>query len=224
MKRYLLHRLHRLHWLLGLGASTALLSSIGGRQAATQNRDRLSQARPPAVEAPGTAEPAPPPGGPLVEALGGIDFVPERERLEAQLDNPLEKLIQVTRPSEQTIDPGVRLRALQALASYPSGQTERVLGEAIAAHDEARDGVELLYLRAAISSYARIAGARAVAAITPLLDHASRDVRADAAHALALTRAPVAIPGLRQRRRVERTPQVISALDAAIRTINTAGN
>lgn len=62
-------------------------------------------------------------------------------------------------------------------------------------------------------------GASAVSSLTPLLEHAVKDVRADAAAALALTGSGDALPHLRARLAVEDDPLVRLAIIDSIRVL-----
>jgi HEAT repeat protein len=163
----------------------------------------------------------PPPGDPaVIELLSGIDFVPARNALDRALgEGAVTELIALARGESDEADPGVRIRAYRALADYPAPATQRALTEAVGQHAAFDRGIDLVYLRAAVDSLARVAGPEALVTLAPLLDHPSRDVRAGAADALAETGAPGAVLALRRRLQIESVEQVRLALSAAIRAL-----
>jgi hypothetical protein len=159
-------------------------------------------------------------GQTVSELLSGIDFVPSRPALDDAMGATApEELIAIAVGSDPDLDdPGLRIRAYRALALYPSPATEQALRAALVRHGTKVIGVEVLYLRAAIDSLARVAGAGAVDAIGAMLGHPSRDVRADAARALGLTRSDRAACYLRPIRGQDVT-QVNVAIDEALREV-----
>ena len=163
----------------------------------------------------------PPPGDPaVVESLSGIDHVPTRGTLDGLLGGAAEStLIAIARGiAEESADPGVRIRALRALAAYPSAATETALREAIADHAGEQE-LDTLYLRAAVDSLVQVAGPDAVTDLVPLLDHASRDVRASTARGLGDTGSDAAVSPLRARLSVEEVGQVRLAIAEALRVL-----
>ena len=169
-----------------------------------------------------TSAPAePPPGDPaVVEALSGIDYVPTRGTLDGLFGIAAESaLIDIARgTADESADPGVRLRAYRALAAYPGASTESALRAAIADHAGGGD-LDTLYLRAALESLVQVAGPDAVDDLVPLLDHASRDVRASTARALGDTGSDAAVSPLRARLSVEEVGQVRLAIAEALRAL-----
>ena len=162
-----------------------------------------------------------PPGDPrVVELLSGIDFVPTRAALDAALGAGAEsQLIAIARGSaEEAADPGVRIRAYRALSLYPGAAIESELRAAIVEHSGGTE-VDMLYLRAAVDSLVALAGPTAVDDLVPLLDHASRDVRASAAFGLGDTGSEDAVPPLRDRLAVEQVGQVRLAIAEALREL-----
>jgi hypothetical protein len=156
------------------------------------------------------------------DQLGGIDHVPDRETLDALFDDDDQAeaaLIDLARNRTGEVDPGVRIRALRALALYSGKAVESALADAVDDHRLARDGVDIAYLRAAMQSLAVVAGKQAVRTIAPVLDHVIRDARAAAADALAATRDKLALTPLYGRLALETAPMVRLALEAAIRSL-----
>ncbi len=153
----------------------------------------------------------------LQELLSGIDLVPTREELNT-ISVTGDDLIAIARDTEQ--DPGLRIRAYRALALYPGANTEKALSDAIDEHGSVADGVETIYVRAAMDSLAVVAGVQGVAHITPMLGHPSRDVRAGAAYALSVCGDPDVIPALRDMvNDPDEVAQVKTACIEAIRTL-----
>lgn len=164
---------------------------------------------------------APPGDARVVELLSGVDYVPNRAALDDALGAAVaaDDLVAIARGSApESADPGVRIRAYRALGLYPGSATEAALRAALA-ENAAGAGVETLYLRAAAESLVKVAGAGAVDDIVPLLDHASRDVRATAAVALGRTGSDAAVPSLRARLSVEEVGQVRLAIAEALRAL-----
>lgn len=178
-----------------------------------------------AVDVPALGELDPPAGDPnLVELLSGIDFVPSRPALDAQLGPTAEaQLIAIARTGSPIADPGVRIRAYRALALYATPTTESELIDAVSmsGHGGGTDTLDNLYLRAAMDSLATVAGPDGVVHISPHLNHASRDVRAAAARALATCGSAAAVQPLRARLLVEPEEQVKAAISKAIRVLDS---
>jgi hypothetical protein len=189
----------------------------------------------------GLPPPQPPPQGEvttledssarLFHLLTAIDYVPSRADLEPVLGTDSEQaasyLKSLARDAGGDIEPAVRIRAYRALAEYPGLVTELALVDAVNQHRARTDGVEIAYLRAAMRSLALVGKVRAVDTLRIVLDHPSRDARAAAAAALALTESPDALPWLYQRRLIEESEgvdQVLLALNAAIRALNDTRN
>ncbi len=162
-----------------------------------------------------------PPGDPaVVEMLTGIDYIPTRGTIDSALGaDAVDQLIAIAGgDAAESADPGVRIRAYRALALYPGAATEAELRAGILQHS-AGSGVDTLYLRAAVDSLVQIAGPDAVDDVVPLLDHASRDVRASAAMALGDTGSEDAVSPLRARLSVEQVGQVRLAIAEALREL-----
>lgn len=158
------------------------------------------------------------PDADVADILTGVDFVPGKPALDDVLDDPNPDLIALAADTE--MDPGLRMRAVRALALYPGLETRTVLLAIIADNEDAASGTETLLVRAAMYALATIDGAAAVGPLAPLLDHPSLDVRADAAHALGLTGSPAADPFLRERRNIETSEQARWAIEEALRTLS----
>jgi HEAT repeat protein len=160
----------------------------------------------------------PPAGDPdVVEELSGIDYVPNRSALDDLFDGAAASdLIEL---AEEEPDPGVRMRALRALALYPGAETAAALRDAIAEHGDDDTGTPTLMTRLAALSLARVDGAAAVPDLADLMNHPSRDVRATVAEALAVTNSADAVPILRDRLAVEPVEQVRLAIADALREL-----
>lgn len=160
----------------------------------------------------------PPDGDPaVVEELSGIDYVPTRSSLDDLFDGAAaEDLIEL---AAEEPDPGVRMRALRALALYPGDETAAALRAAIDEHGGQETGTATLMTRLAALSLAKVDGAAAVLDLAALLEHDSRDVRASVAEALAETGSPSAVPILRDRLPVEPIEQVRLAITDALRKL-----
>ncbi len=157
----------------------------------------------------------------LIEILSGVSYVPPRPALDSALGGgAVDTLISIATGAHPVDDPGVRLRAYRALSEYPDPTVEDALRDAVAAHGAGTDPMDNLLVRAAMDSLARIAGESAVDDISVHLTHASRDVRAAAARALAECGSQTALPLLRSRLLVEPESQVKAALSRAIRDLD----
>ncbi len=163
----------------------------------------------------------------LEELLSGIDFVPSRLHFD-EADVADTDLIEIARDADA--DAGHRIRAYRALAHYPGESAEKALEDAIPEHGEIAAGVDTIYVRAAMHSLAVVArelellepghSEAAVAVIQPMLDHPSRDVRADAARAMGACEWTDAIPALHERlNHPGEVAQVKIALAEAIRAL-----
>ena len=159
------------------------------------------------------------PSAQLVDALSGIDFVAQRPVLDLLLGaTPGEALAAIA--ATETVDPGIRLRALRAIALYPSPESRAALTVEIAAHGAATRGTELLHLRPAVDALGVIGQPEDVAAIVPMLDkEESRDVRATAAYALRDIGSSAASGPLRARLGKEHAEQVKFAISDALRVL-----
>jgi HEAT repeat protein len=153
----------------------------------------------------------------ITDALSGIDYVPTQPELDAILDAPVEDLIAIA--ADKGSDQGIRIRAYRALALYPTAESETALRQAILDHSIAVTGASVIYLRAAMESLVLVAVADAVDALTPQLDHPSRDIRTAAARALELTGSAAAVNPLRARLAIEDIEQVRQAITKALRAL-----
>jgi hypothetical protein len=194
-----------------IGLALAAAGALAVARAAT---GPALPAAPPPAAAPGDS--------PTVEALSGIDFIPNRATLDDVLgDSASSDLIAIASGQVSALnDSGVRLRAYRALALYPGDATAAALRDALARHGSAHNGVDTLYLRAAMGALAPVAGAAAVSDLAPLLDHPNQDVRTDAARALGATGSSDAIPPLRTRLSTETVQQVRLAIAEALRELS----
>jgi hypothetical protein len=164
---------------------------------------------------PATAAAAPPARERIESMLSHIERVPGREQLLAASPDA-EKLLRdlVQRPSTRVL---ARTRAIALLRFFPSPATAAVLRELCkpAAASKAV-GVAFLDFRAALGSYAVVAGPAAIEVIQPLLAHSSMDVRLAAVRALSELRSPRVLGLLEARRRVETAPTVKHFLEREV--------
>jgi HEAT repeat protein len=174
-------------------------------------------------------------GGPMPakevrDLLGAIDFVPTIEMIDGVMGaSAADDLAELA--ADPATDAGVRLRAIHALARYPSDDSRTTLYAVIATLGAATAGADALLLRAAIEALGEIGGPDAVATITPFLAVGStpdvcagmRDVRATAAEALRVIGSPTAVPALRARQvegsNKEPCEQVSLAITEALRDL-----
>lgn len=158
-------------------------------------------------------------GDPVQELLSGVDFVPGRDGLDAAAGGQAEAdLLDLARAESDGHDPGIRLRAIRALALYPGSDAATALEQVIADNADG-EGLSTLYTRAALMALAEVDGSAAVGTIAAQLDHPVLDVRATAARALAATDAATAVAPLRERLGEEKSPQVRLAISSAIRQL-----
>ena len=164
-------------------------------------------------------------------ALTPIDTVPTRPVLDnafppgqAQSDLLADAL--GSGGSGSAVDPGVRLRAIAALASYdpqPGGSNDVVhpaLLQIISANTSARTGTNVLVLRAAIETLGHLQVPSDVTVLEGLLEHPSRDIEAAAALALGNLCNTTAINALRTRyAEPGTTDQVKLAISEALRIL-----
>ncbi len=159
----------------------------------------------------------------LIALLGAMDFVPSRNHLEEVMGpSPVDELLEIIGiGAVDPASPGVRLRAVRALAQYPGEPARAALREVIGAYSAAQRGFDLLLLRAAIEGLAVIGGAAAVTDVAPFLEvEESRDLRATAAIALGVIGSPTASDLLSARFLREPTLQVKLAITEALRAID----
>jgi HEAT repeat protein len=157
----------------------------------------------------------------VVELLGGMNYVPDQSSLDAVLGaTAVAELVAIAEDDSQSSDPGLRMRALRALAQYDGSPDEVVasaaLRRAITTFGPADTGTELLFLRASMLSLATLDGPAAVPDLVGLLPHLSRDIRAACAQALGITGSDAAIVPLRNQDLSEVVPQVKIAIADAL--------
>jgi hypothetical protein len=166
--------------------------------------------------------------------LTTIDQVPTKPQLDQVFGtDALVTLAGLANPSDPmlNIDPGIRLRAIHALAKYCTSATcasgdyaHQTVVSIITATRSAQSGTNVLLLRAAIETTGVMRVSTDVALLSPLLDHPSRDIRAATAHALRDLCNPQAIPPLRTRYSTEEnspsgSDQVKLAISEALRIL-----
>jgi hypothetical protein len=169
-----------------------------------------------------------------LDTLTAIDQAPTSQEIAGVLAMPqLASLTQIAAGSP-TIDPGVQLRAIEALTQYVSDATDQQQGHATlvallgpdSRYATATAGTDLLVLRAALEALGPVgrgdAGDDDVGLIAPFLNHASRDVRTTAARALRDLGNSDALGLLRTRLAQESLPQVKLAISDAIRVLSNA--
>jgi HEAT repeat protein len=122
---------------------------------------------------------------------------------------------------DPNVDVGVALRSIRALSQYPQsaiGSTlaHDTLASIINTYLTSARANDVLVLRAAIEALGLLRVATDVDTLVKGLGHASRDVRATAAHALRDLGNPSAIPQLRARLGQELVPQVQLAITGAL--------
>lgn len=153
------------------------------------------------------------------DVLAGIDFVPDRALLDASFDEMPQALITIA--GDELEDPGVRLRAIRALAQYGDALASKpALAALLAEFGAATTGMDVLYLRAAIEAFGDLGTSADVSTITAFLESDSLDIRAAAAHALRAIDSPSALSALTSRLGREQEPQVRWAITEAIRALN----
>ena len=113
----------------------------------------------------------------------------------------------------------VRGRALSALAYARSGRSHAFLENFIIRETPSRDPAVHLLVRRAATALGWRSGPRLTEVLAPLLESDDRDVRLDAAAALALGRPHDAEKPLRARLAVETDPAVKRQIEAALRAV-----
>ena len=170
--------------------------------------------------------------GPTISAedlLTARDHVPSRAELDATMGaTPLQAL--VTRALSEP-DVRIRLRAIRALAHYPSDEAHSalllVLDDPEIAGSIELSAPEILVLRrAALEALGELGDPDDVAVITEYLTQldtgepcSDRDIRAAAAHALRVLGSTTAESALRAQGEVETCAQVEFAINEAIRVL-----
>jgi hypothetical protein len=161
-----------------------------------------------------------------VDALTAIDTVPTRTQLDTIFGSGSASLTLIAIAQDTGADPGVRLRAILALGKYcpacatsdPLGINDVLLG-LIADNRPATTGTDVLILRSAIESVGPLQVPSDLAALTPLLNHGSRDIRAATAHALRDLCNSAAITALHERYQIESIDEVRLAISEALRDL-----
>lgn len=160
----------------------------------------------------------PPPPSTLLAQLTAIDVGPSAALLEfAGGPGAGAEVLALATPGG---DVGVRIRALRALAVFPSQAGLGALRQAIGAAQLAERGADLVVLVAAIEALGVLADPADVPALADLVAFPpSRDVRAAAARALEQIGDPAAIDALRAQLAAEPTAQVRLAITDALRAL-----
>ena len=157
----------------------------------------------------------------VVDELTGVDFTAPKAALDDLLGASAVPSLAAIAGADTQISPGVRLRALRALALYPEDDARAALRDAIGKHATASAGLDILELRAAIEALGIIGDATDVARIVPFLDkEESRDIRAAAARALRDLGSTTAIAPLHARLAKEKVPQVQFWISDALRVLS----
>ena len=163
----------------------------------------------------------------VIDALTAIDFPAMKSEMDSQkatLDtllgsDPVDTLSAIANSSD--LAAGIRLRALRALALYPSDATRAALTDEIMQHSAATTGVDALLLRTAVEALGLVGQPADVATIVPLLDKEEcRDIRAGAARALRDIGSSTAIAPLHARLAKETVPQVQFWISDALRVLS----
>jgi hypothetical protein len=165
----------------------------------------------------------------VASALTAIDGLPSAATLsELFPDDPIGHLQQLAR--DRTIDLGIELRVIRSLPAFcaeadcgAESDIHATLFELIERHAraDASSREDLLRLRASVEALgATRSGLRTdVAALLPLLDHSSPDVRTAVVYALRDLCNAEAIAPLRSRKLAETSAQVRSAMVNALQDL-----
>lgn len=163
---------------------------------------------------------------PALDALTLIDEVPSIAQLNGAFENQALANLQMIALAQGSVDLGVQLRAIRALTHYcnptPCGDTDPVrttLVMVATTYAAAHAGSDVLVLRAAIEALGLLRVPTDYTLLAGQLQHASRDIRAAAAHALRDLGNTQAIPALRARYQQEQVPQVRIAISDALRVL-----
>ena len=162
------------------------------------------------------------------EALTTIDSVPSKTLYDS-LPNPLTQNDLEGVASDGSASPAFRLRAIHALSSYcavtppaacpDNDPAHLTLVGLITANGSAQTGADLLILRGAVEAIGPMRVQTDLDALTAMLNHPSRDIRATAALALGALCNSNATSALHQRYGNESTDQVKLAISAALRML-----
>ncbi len=120
------------------------------------------------------------------------------------------------------------MRAIRDLGDYPEVTSHDELVSLLQNASPTNRGPKVVLLRAAIEAFGALGaqgatGSGDAAYLTPLLGHASQDVRAAAATALGNLCDPTAIQALRTQFGQEASAQVQYAISAALRVLGSCG-
>ncbi|HUJ60315.1 MAG TPA: HEAT repeat domain-containing protein [Kofleriaceae bacterium] len=185
-----------------------------------------------ALTARGEADTGLPLSGLAQDALTTIDSDPTQSQLDSVFGaSASSTLTEVA--DDASVDVGIRLRAIHALVHYcdpistsnpacnPASPAHTTLVGLIASTGAASAGADLLVLRAAVETLGPLRVPADTATLIPLLDHASRDIRASTAHALRdlCDGDTTVMDALRQRYQTERVDQVRFAISEALRIL-----
>jgi hypothetical protein len=168
--------------------------------------------------------------GQVTDALTQIDATPSKSTLNDMFPTPqaaLDNLTQIATTTDPTVDHGVQLRAIRALPAYcpaapaPCGTSpvHQTLLLLVADYgDSPHAPQDIMRLRAAAEA---LGATRSqldgdVAALTPLLEDKSRDVRATVVRALGNVCNRTALVPLSNRYQNEETEQVRRAIRTAV--------
>lgn len=162
-------------------------------------------------------------------ALTPIDSQPTTQQLNLVHNNSEQEALdnlQEIALGDDTVDAGVKLRAVRALTQYckaPCATHEAhdtlVTLIGMPKYRDSRTGRDLLVLRATIEAIGVLRVVDDMNLLVPFLQHPSRDIRAQAAHALRDLGNTQAITPLRTRYLIEDVPQVQHALSDALRVL-----
>jgi hypothetical protein len=160
--------------------------------------------------------------------LTTIDSVPTRQQLDSAFDNQPQVALQnlSSIAADKDADVGIRLRAIHALAKYcagvpctPTDVAHQSLTTLISQTQNQTVGSPVLLLRAAVETLGMMRVGGDVTVLVPLLQHATRDIRASTAKALQDLCNTGAIPPLRVQYARETTEQVKLAISEALRIL-----
>jgi hypothetical protein len=159
------------------------------------------------------------------DVLTTIDTVPSKTLYESLPQMPLDQTDLETIAADGSASPAFRLRAIYALSTYcaaPCSSTDPAhvtLANLITAYGAAQSGSDLLILRGAAEAIGPMQVPGDLDALTALLNHPSRDIRATAALALGALCNGSATSALHQRLQNESTDQVKLAISAALQVL-----
>jgi hypothetical protein len=148
--------------------------------------------------------------------LSGIDYLPDQITLANALGGDLSSLVILANSPDQTVSPGVRMRAFRSLGLFDDDVARAGLTSSIARYRNSDLPVEQLYLIAALEALGDIGGLADVPTLSASLGHDRRDVRAAAARALGATLVQTACSPLQTQRASETEAQVRVAVDDAL--------